>query len=146
MWKETRSRRDFLAVLTGLVAGAVLPPGAAARPSWVPGGRTTRSGAPHPEPRPGVDGSKVLSPDQVAPHVAELFEEIRRIPEVVDGLGCRCGCAEVPGMYSLLSCYEGAGMAQYCDICQGEGRLAVALHAEGRTLDEIRAEIDRRFA
>jgi hypothetical protein len=36
-------------------------------------------------------------------------------------------------------------MAQFCVICEGEGRLAVELHAQGRSLDEIRAAIDRRF-
>ncbi|MCI0434308.1 MAG: hypothetical protein L0271_11830 [Gemmatimonadetes bacterium] len=48
-------------------------------------------------------------------------------------------------MYSLLSCYEEAGMAQYCNACQSEGRLVWRLHEEGRSLDEIRTAIDRRF-
>ena len=48
-------------------------------------------------------------------------------------------------MYSLLSCYEGPAMAQFCDICQGEGRLVARLRGEGRTLGEIRKAIDERF-
>jgi hypothetical protein len=47
-------------------------------------------------------------------------------------------------MYSLLSCFEESGMAQFCHICKGVGRLAVKLHGEGKTLDEIRAAVDRR--
>jgi hypothetical protein len=98
----------------------------------------------HPDPRPDVDGSKVLAKDAVMPHVARLFDDIRRIPHVADGVACRCGCGEIPGMRSLLSCYEGVGMAQFCQICEGDGRLVVRLAGEGKTLDEIRAEIDRR--
>ncbi|NIP81173.1 MAG: hypothetical protein GWM90_18930, partial [Gemmatimonadetes bacterium] len=99
----------------------------------------------HPEPRPGVDASRVLPADEVLPHVADLYDRIREIPDVVDGVRCNCGCADVPGMYSLLSCYEESGMAQHCEVCQGEGRLVTRLHEEGRSLDAIRAEIDRRF-
>jgi len=99
----------------------------------------------HPEPRPRIDASAVLPPERVAPHAAELYDHIREIPHVVDGIRCQCGCADLPGMYSLLSCYGESGMAQYCDICSGEGRLAYRLHKEGRSLDEIRAAIDRRF-
>lgn len=134
-------RRGFLA----LMAGALVPlPNAT--------GRTRLAGllgaaAPleHPDPRPGVDASRVLPADAVAPHVADLYDRVRAIPHVVDGIGCHCGCAEIGSMYSLLSCYEESGMAQYCEVCQGEGRLAHRLHEEGRTLDEIRTAIDRRF-
>lgn len=102
-------------------------------------------GSEHPEPRPGIDAARVLTRDNVPADVAPVFDQVREIPQVVDGIRCYCGCAEVPGMYSLLSCYEEAGMARYCDICQGEGKLAYELHREGRSLKEIRAAIDRRF-
>lgn len=138
MWIELQSRRGFLAALAGALAAAVVPDGVA--------GLSLRPGTgDHPEPRPGIDGSGVLPADRVGSQLGELFDGVRQIPHVVDGIRCHCGCAEVPGMYSLLSCYEGAGMAQYCNVCQGGGRLVVKLHAEGRTLDEIRAAVDRRF-
>ncbi len=127
---KTTSRRTFL--LT--VAAALLP-------ADVSAGRRFH----HPDPRPGVDASRVLATDQVAPHVRDLYDRVRAVPGVIDGIGCHCGCAELPGMYSLLSCYEGSGMAQYCDVCQGEARLATHLHDEGHSLAEIRAAIDRRF-
>lgn len=136
-------RRTFLlataGAVTALFSGA-RQLGAATRASGA-GGRF----AFHPDPRPGIDGSKVLPASEVAPHVAELFDGVRRIPEVMDGIGCYCGCADVPGMYSLLSCYEASGMAQYCDICQGEARLALRLHEEGKDLAGIREGIDGRF-
>jgi hypothetical protein len=99
----------------------------------------------HPEPRPDVDGELVLEAQDVMGHVSELFDGIRAIPHVADGIGCYCGCGAMPDMRSLLSCYEGAGMAQFCVICEGEGRIAVRMHAEGGSLDEIRAAIDRRY-
>jgi phosphoribosyl-dephospho-CoA transferase len=36
-------------------------------------------------------------------------------------------------------------MARECIVCQGQARLAIKLHKEGKTLDEIRAAIDARF-
>ena len=80
------------------------------------------------------------------PAAKTAFEAVREIPQVVDGIRCNCGCAEIPGFYSLLSCYEGGGMARICEICQGEGRLAARLYKSGKTLDEIRTAIDARYA
>src|SRR6476661_7061802 len=83
--------------------------------------------ATHPTPRPGITGAKVLTADQLTKvaHLVPLFDGIRAIPQIADGIRCNCGCAELPGFYSLLSCYEGDGMAKICPICQGEGRVAV---------------------
>ncbi len=135
----TMSRRRALALLAGVWGLASLRPAHAA--ASVRGPRLR-----HPDPRPGIDASVVLRRERVAPHAAELYDHIREIPHVVDGIRCQCGCADLPGMYSLLSCYGESGMAQYCDICSGEGKLAWELHQDGCTLDEIRAAIDRRFA
>ena len=128
-------RRRFLRVLGAGVAAVLLPVDV----------RALEPGRGHPDPRPDVDGSAVLDATSVREELRALFEGIRGIPEIADGIGCHCGCGAMPEMRSLLSCYEGIGMAQFCVICEGEGRLAVALHAEGRTLDEIRTAIDRRF-
>ncbi|MBA3343531.1 MAG: hypothetical protein H0T48_17075 [Gemmatimonadaceae bacterium] len=80
-----------------------------------------------------------------SPKLIPLFDSIREIPQVVDGLRCNCGCTNPPEFYSLLSCYEGKGMARDCIVCQGQGRLAVRLHKEGKSLDQIRAAIDAKF-
>jgi hypothetical protein len=102
---------------------------------------------PHPTPRPGITAAKVLTAAQLArtPQAIEYFDLVRQIPEIVDGIRCQCGCAELEGFYSLLSCYEGDGMASYCEICEGEGRMVFRLHQEGKSLDEIRASIDARY-
>ena len=102
----------------------------------------------HPTPRKGITSVRVVKADQlegVAPDVVRIFDMVREIPQVVDGIYCHCGCAELDGNYSLLSCYEDGGMAQACQVCQGEGRLAYEMHRKGKTLSEIRAAIDRNF-
>lgn len=101
----------------------------------------------HPQPRPGIDGSNVLSADDLAGHpdLVDVYDGIRAIPEIADGIRCACGCAEDPAYRSLLTCYESGRMALFCDICKAEGRMTVRLHADGRTLDQIRAALDARF-
>ena len=103
---------------------------------------------PHPTPRPGITGAKVATHEQLAdkPRLVELFDTVREIPEVVDGIRCNCGCAHNDGFYSLLSCYEGKdAMARDCPICQGQGRLAVRLHKAGKSLQDIRTAVDAKF-
>jgi hypothetical protein len=101
----------------------------------------------HPDPRPGIDGSKVLTGEQLTnPGALPVYDMIRQIPQIADGIRCYCGCADLPGYYSLLTCYEEGAMAQYCEICQGQGRLAFGRHQEGQSLDRIRRAIDARFS
>lgn len=142
MLGRTHSRRRFLAALAGGLTALALP----SRPALASAMGRIAPNEDHPEPRPGIDASRVLPADQVRPRLVELYDHVREIPHVVDGIRCYCGCADLDGFHSLLSCYEDAGMAQHCDVCQGEAELVYRLHGEGRTLDEIRAAIDRRFA
>jgi Protein of unknown function with PCYCGC motif len=102
---------------------------------------------PHPTPRRGIDASKIVPAARLSdtPRLAAAFDEVRKIPSIVDGIRCHCGCAGTEGFYSLLSCFEGDGMARMCEICRGQGRLAFRLHKAGKTLDEIRAAIDDRY-
>lgn len=129
-------RRSFLAA--GLAV--VLPRGAQPRPAKTPA---------HPDPRPGVDASHVLTRAQLVgedAEVIEAFDLAREIPQVLDGIRCHCGCADSPGYRSLLSCFEGEAMARHCAICQGQARLAHEMHEAGRALGAIRAAVDRRFS
>jgi hypothetical protein len=140
------TRRGFLASAARVLAAlALLSP----RDAWAALGGAPRRGTkgPHPTPRPGIDASKVLKAGQLTenPKAAPVFDMVRQIPGIADGIRCQCGCADDPEFYSLLSCYEADGMAQHCHICQGEARLAYAMHEQGKTLDEIRAAIDDRF-
>jgi hypothetical protein len=135
------TRRQFLtSTLTTAAALIALPHVARAS---VPG----RDPSPHPTPRPGITGANVLTAEQLreTPKLIPLFDTVRAMPEIVDGIRCNCGCAGMEGFYSLLSCYEGKAMARGCGICQGQAKLAGRLHHEGKSLDEIRAAIDAKF-
>jgi len=138
-------RRTFLHSCSVLALGALLP----APMRTVAPMHCMHAGplGPHPTPRQGITAAKVLSKDDLShdPALIPLFDGVREIPEIIDGIRCNCGCASAPGMYSLLSCYEGAAMAQYCPICQGQGRLATRLHKQGKSLDDIRVAVDAQF-
>jgi hypothetical protein len=134
------NRRTFLRTLPPVGAGILLLPRQA-----VP----IRPRLSHPEPRPGIDGTSVVSEDQLRSEgipepIIELFNGIREIPEIADGLACYCGCM-LMGNRSLLTCYGSEGMARGCNICQGEARLAVGRAREGQSLDQIRRAIDARW-
>jgi hypothetical protein len=146
---DPQSRRHFIRrSVTALLALAGL---ARARPAGAEGLATAvgrGSSGSHPTPRPGIDASKVLTRDKLTEHPAAepVFAMVRRIPQVVDGIHCHCGCADLPEFYSLLSCFEADGMAQHCVICQGEAKLAFRMHERGKSLDEIRVAIDEQFS
>lgn len=132
MKHETTSRRKFVALCAGLLA---MP-------------RRVFSGIKHPEPRKGIDASKVLTAEQLKgmpKSVIEIYDMIREIPEVADGIGCNCGCSAMPTYRSLLTCYYETGMARGCNICQGEAKLVYNRHKEGQKLDQIRRAVDARF-
>lgn len=133
------TRRDFLAI-----SGAVLAAFDFSVVSLLGCGRRSPPG-PHPEPRPDVNASRVVPAADLPDDLVPLFDGIREIPHIADGVRCRCGCADVEGFRSLLSCFESGGMAVNCKPCQSEGRMVVRLHRRRRTLDQIRRAVDARF-
>lgn len=134
----TTTRRTFL-TLVGSAAMAVAASPVAALD------RLRRSRPDHPDPRPGIDARNVTAPDHLPQEAVEVFDRVREIPHVIDGIACRCGCGALEDMRSLLSCFEGHGMAQHCLMCQGQADLAFEMTRAGRTLDEIRAAVDEQF-
>lgn len=139
MMDSRTSRRDFLRLLLALgVVGA-------ARPAHA--GSPARAPRPHPDPRPGIDASKVTPRANIHdPELARLYDHVREMPQVCDGLACRCSCMEDPAVRSLLSCYEGEqAMAAHCNICQGQAETAYRHFRRGKSLAEIRAAIDADF-
>ena len=136
----TSSRRQFIALAAGAVATLALGGEACAETA-----RQERKGK-HPDPRPGIDASKVLAKDELEhSEAAPVFDKVRQIPQIVDGIRCHCGCADQKDKYSLLSCFEGDGMAQHCEVCQGQASLAYRLNRLHRSLDQIRASIDAEY-
>lgn len=133
------TRRGFLATLPLAAFGAAWP--AALRALGHP--RVT-----HPDPRPGIDAADVMPAAAVAgfgTEVVAVYDMVREMPHIADGIGCACGCAALPNYRSLLTCYYPTGMAMGCAICQGEAKLAYRRFKEGQTLDQIRRAIDARF-
>ena len=147
--QNEQSRRRFLKLVPGATALALLGPRPIRALALTHRCMPASGGGPkeHPEPRPGIDASRVLTPKELGGDegLIELYDGIREIPHVADGVYCYCGCVEYAGYRSLLECYEGGGMAMACKVCQGEGALVVKRHAEGQTLDQIRRAIDARF-
>jgi hypothetical protein len=136
------TRRGLLKLLGIGALFALIP--APARAAWP----STRPRAPHPEPRPGYKPDKVLTAEQLGgdQELIALFDGVRKIPHIVDGIRCTCGCADLPGYYSLLTCFENDNaMSKWCPICIGTGSLVIRLHGRGRTLAQIREAVDARY-
>ena len=104
--------------------------------------------AKHPVPRKGITGEHVLTKEDLSKHpkLIPVFDSVRASPAIFDGIRCSCGCPNEMELYSLLSCFEGKGMAQQCIVCQDEARLVVKLHKQGKTLAQIRAAFDAEYS
>lgn len=146
------SRRRFLTrILAGLGATLALGGGgpllALAR-GGPAAGRLDGDRPEHPDPRPGIDASDVLAGEALAdsPDAIPIYDGVREMPHIADGLRCYCGCAEWEGYRSLLTCFEQNGMARYCDGCLSEAELAHRRWKEGQSLAQIRRAVDARFA
>lgn len=99
----------------------------------------------HPEPRSERPAVMAASSFAGYDRIEETYRMAAEIPQVLDGLHCYCECNHHSGHYSLLDCFttdHGAG----CDICLTEAQVAYRMTKEGRSLDEIRAEIDALYA
>jgi hypothetical protein len=137
---QANSRRQFLTALSATAAALVLPSRGLHALQLLEGRGD------HPDPRPGIDGSNVLGRDEMDNQDALfIYDMIRSIPQIADGVRCQCGCAGIPGYYSLLTCYETDGMAQHCEICQAQGMLVYELHEKGQSLQQIRDAVDVEF-
>ena len=134
---DPMTRRAALRMLAASAASDfVLPPGSA----------RAAGAAEHPDPRPGITSEKVLDDPDFRPKVAEVYRMAREAPEVFDGLHCYCECHKGQwGHRSLLTCFE-SRQPDGCHGCQTQARLAYRLHKEGKTLEEIRAAVDKEFA
>jgi thiol-disulfide isomerase/thioredoxin len=105
----------------------------------------------HPEPREGITSERVLTAEAIGEKlysrklVAASYEAAREYPVIFDGVACACSCGGKGGNHrSLLVCFEtmqGSG----CGACQEEAELVGKLAKEGKTLAEIRAEVDKKF-
>jgi hypothetical protein len=100
----------------------------------------------HPHPRADVGPERIQPPERYAsdPRIAQIYEEVSRIPRVIDGIYCYCHCSRHSQHYSLLSCFEDDHGAN-CDVCLNQAHLAYLLTRQGRSLDEIRLAMDQQY-
>ncbi len=145
------SRRSFLRAAPAFAALGLRPDLLVRLESSVPRAVVHRPGSSrivHPDPRPGIDASEVMSQERLAAFpdgVKEIYDMVREMPHIADGIGCSCGCSILADYRSLLTCYYPTGMAMGCQICQGQARLAYGRFKEGQTLEQIRRATDARF-
>jgi hypothetical protein len=109
--------------------------------------KTTRSGFPHPDPRPGITGENVLAESELGKsrRVREAYAAAREHPELFDGVYCACHCDKSMNHRSLLSCFE-SRQAIGCLACREEAELVARMAGEGKSLEEIRIAVDKEFA
>jgi hypothetical protein len=135
-------RRGFL--LTALALVATPWRDALAQGAWA--STHTVYATRHPDPRPGITAANVLPPDRLPDkkRVRRAYAMAREIPQLFDGLYCHCNCETTQGHRSLLSCFE-SDQATGCLACREEAELAHSLHKQGKSLDEIRAAVDKEL-
>lgn len=103
----------------------------------------------HPEPRPGINASHVLSVEALAAvkseRVKDAYEWARTYPAIFDGIACACSCGGDGGNHrSLLVCFE-TPQATGCQMCRDEAQLVARLAKNETPLAEIRAAVDKKF-
>jgi uncharacterized protein with PCYCGC motif len=101
---------------------------------------------PHPDPRPGVTGARVVAIDDLPKKksVRDAYEAARAYPEIFDGIFCPCDCRDGMGHRSLLSCFE-SKQPTGCMGCREAAEFILPLAREGKSLEEIRQAVDKKF-
>ena len=76
--------------------------------------------------------------------VAKAYRIAAEIPKVLDSLFCYCYCKKNHNHKTLLTCYTNKHGSK-CDICLNEVFYAYELYNQGKTLNEIVVEVDKKF-
>ena len=103
----------------------------------------------HPDPRPGITAERVLTPEALAAvkseRVKDAYEWARTYPAIFDGIACACSCGGDHGNHrSLLVCFETA-QATGCQACRDQAQFVARLAKKDTPLEQIRAEVDKKF-
>lgn len=136
-------KRELLKLFGGTLAAATMPRlASAAIGGHTPRGPVTARDAAYlhgGETRPILDGRYFSG------RTGEAYRAAAQIPDLLDQLYCYCECERNFGHKSLKSCFVDLHAAN-CGICQNEALLAWRLNRKGRSVLEIRNEIDRSFS
>jgi hypothetical protein len=83
---------------------------------------------------------QTLDPNQFSnKSVAMAYQAAKQIPEVLAQLPCYCYCDRI-GHRGLLDCFASKHGAD-CEICVKEALFAMQEHRNGKSAEQIRAEI-----
>lgn len=155
--RRRRALCGTLAILVLALSGGVVAAcdggGAAAMPTMTPVAATAPTYAPAADPA-AIEAAWAGRPDYVRhahPMVEEAYRYALERPDVIQWMPCYCGC-EALQHRSNLDCFFRSRMAggavafeehgSYCGICVETALLAKKRMAEGRSLADIRAEVD----
>jgi hypothetical protein len=131
---------------TPWIVGAVI--GVALALVLTVGRKPAAGGRVHPQPRAEAAtlGETVMPASFFTgdPNVRRIYQVARENPALLDGIYCNCHCHETHGHRSLLTCFQSQHGAD-CDICLGEAEMAGEMQAQGKSLQEVRAQIDLAF-
>ncbi len=80
----------------------------------------------------------------------KAYTYVTKNPEVLEQIPCYCGCGGHSGHRFLRDCFIHDDWtydehARYCDVCIGEAMKVQSYLAEGKTLKEARALIDKEY-
>jgi hypothetical protein len=135
-------KRSALKLFGVALSAAAMPRlGAAFVRAHTPRGAVTAKDVPYlhgGEIRPILDGRNFSG------RIGEAYRAAAEVPDLLDQLYCYCECEKSVGHKSLKSCFVDLHGAN-CGICRKEALLAWRLHREGRSVLEIRNEVDRVF-
>jgi hypothetical protein len=102
---------------------------------------------PHPEPRAGITGEKVIATADLGTtnrNTIAAYDAARAHPATFDGLYCVCECDKNMGHRSLLGCFE-SRQAIGCHSCREQAQLVVKMLDKDQTLPEIRKAFDEKW-
>jgi hypothetical protein len=86
----------------------------------------------------------VLNASQFVGEAAIGYASAKMIPEICAKLFCYCGCDITDNHNSLLDCYTSMHGVD-CHICQEEASLALRLHRDGVSMEEIQRRVDEGY-
>lgn len=101
----------------------------------------------HPAPREGITRQGLMPAARYDGHlrIQTVYQQAARVPAVLDGLYCYCGCGDHMGHRSLYTCFE-TDHAAACDVCLSQASQAYRLSQAGQSLDQIREAVDNTFS
>lgn len=92
-----------------------------------------------------TSAAQVLDPSKFFGEAQAAYEAARQCPDLCANLFCYCGCDHTDNHASLLDCYITDHSAD-CEICQKSVFIGLAMKKDGKSLREIQAAIDEKFA